>query len=161
MDCPEADLAASLDAASRILEQAKAIDTLFNERIGTAGPDLKLLLSDSYELKKFVESQVARRSPQDDGAGSEDATEGAEGGGTTAVAGVAASNGRIQSPEDVRRRLDELCEYYARHEPSSPIPLLLRRAQRLVGMNFADLMQDLAPGGLSELRVIAGPDENG
>jgi type VI secretion system protein ImpA len=158
MDCPESELATSLDAASRILEHAKAIDALFNEHIGTAGPDLKLLLSDSFELKKFVESQVARRTPQDDGAGSEGAVEAAEGG--AAVAGVAASNGRIQSPEDVRRRLDELCEYYARHEPSSPIPLLLRRAQRLVGMNFADLMQNLAPGGLSELRVIAGPDEN-
>ena len=160
MDCPEAELSASLDAASRILEHAKAIDALFNERIGTAGPDLKLLLSDGYELKKFVESQVARRRPQDDGAGSEGAADGADSGVTTAVAGVAAATGRIQSPEDVRRRLDDLCEYYARHEPSSPIPLLLRRAHRLVGMNFADLMQDLAPGGLSELRVIAGPDEN-
>jgi type VI secretion system protein ImpA len=78
-----------------------------------------------------------------------------------AGAGVAASNGRIQSADDVRRRLDELCDYYARTEPSSPIPLLLRRAQRLVGKTFVDLMQDLAPGGISELRVISGSDENG
>ena len=74
---------------------------------------------------------------------------------------MVASGGRIQSPEDVRRRLDELCEYYAKAEPSSPVPILLRRAQRLVGKSFADLMQDLAPGGLSELRTIAGPDEEG
>ena len=54
------------------------------------------------------------------------------------------------------RRLDDICEYYARREPSSPIPHLLRRAQRLVGMDFVDLMKELAPGGLSEFQAISG-----
>jgi type VI secretion system protein ImpA len=54
------------------------------------------------------------------------------------------------------RKLDELCEYYARSEPSSPVPLLLRRAQRLVGKDFVDLLKDLAPGGISEFQVISG-----
>ena len=67
-----------------------------------------------------------------------------------------AAGGRIETPQDVIRRLDEICEYYARREPSSPIPHLLRRAQRLVGMNFVDLMKELAPGGLSEFQVISG-----
>jgi type VI secretion system protein ImpA len=150
----------AMEAASRILDDGKAIDTLFNERIGTAGPDLKLLLSDAFELKKFLEAQVARRMPQAGVDGAE-GSQSAEDGGAVPAAGVAAATGRIQSPDDVRRRLDDLCEYYARHEPSSPIPLLLRRAQRLVGLSFTDLMQDLAPGGISELRVVAGPDENG
>lgn len=160
MDCPEGELSAALEAAGTVLDRAKAIDTLFNERIGTAGPELKPLLSDAYELRKFIESQLARRAPAEAAAGEEEA--GAEAGAAAPSAGgVAASGGRIQSPEDVRRRLDELCEYYAKAEPSSPVPILLRRAQRLVGKSFADLMQDLAPGGLSELRTIAGPDEEG
>ena len=54
------------------------------------------------------------------------------------------------------RRIDELCDYYARREPSSPVPLLLRRAQRLVGMDFEDLLRDLAPTGIDELRVVSG-----
>jgi type VI secretion system protein ImpA len=57
------------------------------------------------------------------------------------------------------RRIDEICDYYARSEPSSPVPLLLRRAQRLVGKNFLDLLRDLAPGGVNEMEVISGPSE--
>lgn len=159
LDCPEAELQASLDAADQILEHAKAIDGIFNEHVGTAGPELKALLSDAFELKKFIESKVAERSPGGV-AGSVDEDAG-DTGGSPAGAGTVMVAGRIQSPEDVRRRIDELCDYYARNEPSSPVPLLLRRAQRLVGLNFMDLMQDLAPGGISELRVISGTEDEG
>jgi type VI secretion system protein ImpA len=160
VDCPEEQLLASAAAVAQILEHAKAIDGIFNEQVGTAGPDLKPLLSDAFELRKFLDAQAARRAPADDTDEAEADDDSAEAG-MVAGAGVAASNGRIQSADDVRRRLDELCDYYARTEPSSPIPLLLRRAQRLVGKTFVDLMQDLAPGGISELRVISGSDENG
>jgi len=159
VDCPEEQLLASATAVAQILEQAKAIDGIFNEQVGAAGPDLKPLLSDAFELKKFLDAQVTRRLPRD-AADSEQPDDAGEAGAATGP-GVAAGSGRIQSADDVRRRLDELCEYYARTEPSSPIPLLLRRAQRLVGKTFVDLMQDLAPGGISELRVISGPEENG
>jgi type VI secretion system protein ImpA len=159
MDCPELELIASLEAVSLIMEQAKAIDAIFNEHVGTAGPDLKALLSDSYELKKFIGSQAASRSPAQDSI-SDLSDESSGEAGSPMSGGVAASSGRIQSAEDVRRRLDELCDYYARIEPSSPIPLLLRRAQRLVGLSFVDLLQNLAPGGINELRVVSGPEES-
>ncbi|HEV2539176.1 MAG TPA: type VI secretion system protein TssA [Frateuria sp.] len=155
LDCPEEQLIETFAALTRILDEAKAIDQIFNDRIGTAGPELKPLLSDSYELKKFVESQVARRNPAaaGDAEGEVDGTE-------PSVAGARAGvPGRIETPQDVLRRLDEVCDYYARCEPSSPVPLLLRRAQRLVGKNFFDLLKDLAPGGVSELEVISGPSE--
>ena len=67
-----------------------------------------------------------------------------------------AAGGRIENSQDVVRRLDELCEYYAKNEPSSPIPLLLERAKRLVDKSFLDLLNDLAPGGVSELQVVSG-----
>lgn len=155
LDCPEEQLTETFAALTRILDDAKAIDQLFNDRIGTAGPELKPLLSDSYELKKFVESQVARRNPAAVGE-----AEGEADSGEPSAAGPRASvPGRIETPQDVLRRLDEICDYYARCEPSSPVPLLLRRAQRLVGKNFLDLLKDLAPGGVSELEVISGPSE--
>lgn len=156
LDCAAEDLAGTLDAATRILDEAKAIDRIFNDRIGTAGPDLKPLLSDSYELKKFVESQAILRNPAAAGEGEADA---AEGGDPSATGTRASVPGRIESPQDVLRRIDEICDYYARCEPSSPVPLLLRRAQRLVGKNFLDLLKDLAPGGISEMQVISGPGE--
>ncbi|KAA0070913.1 type VI secretion system protein TssA [Rhodanobacter sp. T12-5] len=152
MDCAESELIAVTAAIGESLEHAKAIDALFNDRVGTAGPDFKNLLSDIYELKKFLEPQLARRIPPEGSAEGEDgAGEGAGDGGVRA-----ANNGAIAGPQDVMRRLDELCDYYTRCEPSSPVPLLLRRAQRLVGMDFMDLLKDLAPGGISELRVVSG-----
>jgi type VI secretion system protein ImpA len=54
--------------------------------------------------------------------------------------------------------LDDICIYYSKHEPSSPVPLLLRRAHRLVGADFLDLLKDLAPSGLSEIQVISGSE---
>ncbi|GGA38643.1 type VI secretion system protein TssA [Dyella nitratireducens] len=157
MDCPEEQLAENVAAIGVALDHVKAIDAIFNEHIGTAGPELKPLLSDIYEVKKFLEPQLAKRQPQ-----SVEASGEAEGdAGSTASPGSApqAHSGRIESPQDVIRRLDDICDYYARCEPSSPIPLLLRRAQRLVGLSFVDLMKDLAPGGMSELQVISGESE--
>ncbi len=154
MDCAEQELVAVAAAISESLEHAKAIDGIFNDRVGTAGPDFKNLLGDIYELKKFVDPQLARRVPT---AGDAEADGNlAEGGGEAARA---SSTGAIAGPQDVMRRLDELCDYYTRCEPSSPVPLLLRRAQRLVGMDFMDLLKDLAPGGISELRVVSGTPE--
>lgn len=156
MDCAEDELVAVTAAISQSLENAKAIDGIFNDRVGTAGPDFKNLLSEIYELKKFLEPQLARRLPAEGSAEDGEAGEEGTGGG----GGVHASNGAIAGPQDVMRRIDELCDYYTRNEPSSPVPLLLRRAQRLVGMDFMDLLKDLAPGGISELRVVSGtPDE--
>lgn len=159
MDCPEEQLLQAAQAVSDALEQAKAIDAIFSDQLGTAGPELRPLLSDTFELKKFLDAQVAKRMPQTVEDAAESGANDEPGGGTSAA--VAAGGGRISNPQDVLRRLDELCEYYARNEPSSPVPLLLRRAQRLVGLNFLDLLKDLAPGGISELRTISGSEEGG
>ena len=156
MDCSEEQLTENVAAINTAFDHIKAIDTIFSEHIGTAGPDLKPLLNDIYEVKKFLEPQLAKRLPQvAEAAGvAEGETSSTSAGGTAPVA-----SGRIETPQDVIRKLDEICDYYARCEPSSPIPLLLRRAQRLVGLSFVDLMKDLAPGGMSELQVISGPEE--
>jgi len=156
MDCPEEQLAGNVVAITAALDHVKAIDAIFNEYVGTAGPELKPLLSDIFEVKKFLEPQLAKRSPQAAEAVGDAADEA-----DSAAPGSArpAQSGRIENPQDVIRKLDEICDYYARCEPSSPIPLLLRRAQRLVGLSFVDLMKDLAPGGMSELQVISGESE--
>jgi len=155
MDCSEEELVQTTAAISESLEHAKAIDALFTDRVGTMGPDFKNLLSDIYELKKFLDPQLARRLPAE-ASGDEAGEGGAEGG----APGAARASGPISGPQDVMRRLDEICDYYTRCEPSSPVPLLLRRAQRLVGMDFMDLLRDLAPGGISELRVVSGTPED-
>ena len=68
--------------------------------------------------------------------------------------------GGVGSRQDVIRALDLICDYYAKHEPASPVPLLARRAKRLVTMDFMEIMNDLAPDGLNQIELIKGHDPN-
>lgn len=73
--------------------------------------------------------------------------------------GAVPLSGTINNKTDVINMIDKICDYYAMHEPSSPIPLLLRRAQRLVDKSFVEILEDLAPDGVNQLQVISGePD---
>lgn len=66
----------------------------------------------------------------------------------------------IANRQDVIKALQLICEYYANNEPSSPVPLLAKRAQRLVNMDFMAIMSDLAPDGLTQIELIKGQDPN-
>jgi type VI secretion system protein ImpA len=46
--------------------------------------------------------------------------------------------------------------YYARSEPSSPLPILLGRARRLVSADFLTIVRDMAPDGMDDVRRIGG-----
>ena len=55
--------------------------------------------------------------------------------------------------------LDKIISYYQRHEPSSPVPVLLTRAKRLVSADFLTIMKDMAPQGVDQVRQIGGIDD--
>lgn len=153
-ECP-IDALTSLHAVlAGAVADVKAIMQIFSERTPLSGPDLDTLLRDVYELQVFLRAALVERNVAPvDGDGAETDAPAEE-----ATPVVAQSHRGIERPEDVRRALDQICDYYARVEPSSPVPLLLRRAQRLVGLDFAELLRELAPSGISELGVISGQD---
>ena len=64
--------------------------------------------------------------------------------------------GAIASPRDVEVALDRIIAYYAAYEPSSPLPILLQRAKRLVGADFIKIMKDIAPDGLNNVMLVGG-----
>ena len=68
-------------------------------------------------------------------------------------------SGEIASREDVVRMLDKILAYYRRHEPSSPVPMLIERAKRLAPKNFFEIMEELAPESVGQLKVLRGPQE--
>jgi type VI secretion system protein ImpA len=72
------------------------------------------------------------------------------------VPGAAPALGPVGTRDDVVRALDLVLEYYKSNEPSSPVPLLVQRAKRLVPMSFFDAMKELAPAGLKELQAVSG-----
>ncbi|MGC7840603.1 type VI secretion system protein TssA [Pseudomonas wayambapalatensis] len=77
-----------------------------------------------------------------------------------ATARPAVRPGEISSRDEVQQSLERLLQYYARHEPSSPLPVLLRRAKNLVNADFATIVRDLIPDGLSQFENLRGPQDD-
>lgn len=55
--------------------------------------------------------------------------------------------------------LGKIIAWFEKNEPSSPLPMLLRRAKRLSTMSFLDILRDISPDGLNQAMVIGGPNE--
>ncbi|MBZ9734263.1 type VI secretion system protein TssA [Mesorhizobium sp. CA18] len=168
-----ADVMTSLLADARAAIAAlDAVDAALNARIDGHGATIP-------ELKKFLQrllttlernsgagataNGAAKATPQ---AAAEPAMPARNGHGAETMASVTsaveASTGlpdRINSRDEVVKCLDLVVAFYDRTEPSSPIPHLARRVRRMVHMDFVELMEDLAPSGLKEFRLLAGvPD---
>ena len=69
------------------------------------------------------------------------------------------ASGDITSHADVNRMLDKICEYFRKNEPSSPVPLLLERAKRLVSKDYMEILKDLTPDAVSTARMITGVED--
>lgn len=72
------------------------------------------------------------------------------------MAPQAPSHSGCHDRSDAVRMIDVICQYYARHEPSHPAPIFLRRAQRMMQMDFMEIMKELLPGSIEQLDAIAG-----
>ncbi|MGK2926590.1 MAG: ImpA family type VI secretion system protein, partial [Lysobacterales bacterium] len=83
----------------------------------------------------------------------------AEGTAAVAAGSAAPRSGPISNRSDVVRALERVCEYYSVQEPSSPVPLLLRRAQRLVEKSFMEILEDMVPDGVSQARIVSGKSD--
>jgi type VI secretion system protein ImpA len=79
--------------------------------------------------------------------------------GAAPAAGGFSMTGEITTREQAVQTLDRVIEYFRKHEPSSPIPLLLMRAKRLVSKSFMEIMRDLAPDGLAQAQIFGGLSE--
>ncbi len=126
-----------------------AIAALLDAKVGPAAPDLtplrKLLRIAGAALDRIAPAAATADSRPADS----DQTEAAPSGRTFAPSSPG-------SRADVVRELDRLCDWFERHEPSHPAPLLLRRAQRLMAMSFLQIMEDMAPGAIEQVQTIAG-----
>lgn len=138
----------------------KAINVVFDDKIPGQGPDLG-------PLEKLLKQALARMKDAGIGdAASDNGDEGAgeaeEAGGVAPVAAAASGGGgAINGQQDVRNTLDRLIAYYKRAEPSSPVPVLLERAKRLVGADFLTIVKDMASDGYSNVKTIGGlPDDD-
>lgn len=151
------------------VEQAKAdvraIQVAFDERAPGNSMDLKPLERLLYQvLQQFDGAGIGASDGDGEGAEGDGADEG--GGGDEGASARGGGGGRsqggpgtINNQNDVRTTLDRLIAYYAKVEPSSPVPVLLDRAKRLVGADFLSIIKDMAPDGESQVMWIAGVKE--
>lgn len=153
MDIDLEELQTTLTQLDQLVEHARAIEATFNGNV-EAGDQLALdeLFRLGRDVRPVLQDALERR-----GVATGDAPEGGEAGqpGEKAGAPVAAS-GEINSREDAMKMLDRVTEYFNKNEPSSPVPLLVQRAKRLVSQDFTSILKDLAPGGVKEFEIISG-----
>jgi type VI secretion system protein ImpA len=155
-----AELQAILAAAEPALGHLQDMDALITEKAGAGrGPNLKELNQVLKDVIRTVGEHIAQRTgtAAAGGAAADGAAPGEADGGKSG--GGAAISGEIRSRDDAIRMMDKICEYFARHEPSSPVPLLVNRARRLTRLNFMDLIRDLSPEAIEKIKVISGPTE--
>ena len=124
-----------------------AIDARMRSEGGPeVAPDFAPLTTQFAKLNRFVREQVELRTGTTDGASG-----GTAEGGTTGFTG-----GVIGSRQDAIRALDAVADYFRRSEPSSPIPMFVERAKRLVAKDFLEVLADIAPDALAVARSAGG-----
>lgn len=119
-----------------------------------ASPDFSNLRDVLKDMTERVEEHIK---PEPKAEPADSAPENAAPSAGTGVESSARRNGghgRIQSLDDVVMALGEICKYYEVSDRSSPVPLLLRRVQRLAKMNFYEIMEDLTPEEIAKLKSV-------
>lgn len=52
--------------------------------------------------------------------------------------------------------LDNVLQYFQVHEPSHPAPILIKRAQKMIGMDFESIIKELLPESIEALKLYTG-----
>ncbi len=146
-------LTAAVDKLQRALDSVVNIETLLVRQVGSSQAlNLDELTRPLRRSRDFLNNRLAPAAAGSS-VGVDDSAAAPPGSAAPARIG-----GDIASRDDVVRMLDKLIAYYRQHEPSSPLPILLERARRLVPKSFLEIIADIAPDGMSQLMVLKGAD---
>ena len=152
-DAQLATLESGLGAAIAAL---RAIESGMRDAHGPEGmPEFDLLLGALGDIRRLLAEQLATRAANALPVAGADGDGAATGPGAAAVIGV----GSIRSRDDAIRALDAVATFFRSNEPSSPVPLFVERAKRLIGKDFIEVLADMAPDGLDQARHVGGVQE--
>jgi type VI secretion system protein ImpA len=145
------ELKALRAAIGRAFNALASIDAIMRREAGMeAAPTIDLLSAQLKKMDALLRSQIASHPDGESAqASASEASVQGDGAGTIAV-------GVIKSRQDAIRALEAAAEFFRRNEPSSPIPLLLDRAKRLVSKDFLEVLADVAPDALPQARSAGG-----
>ena len=149
-------LGAQMVAAKAVIADIKAIDAKFSAETPGFGPALDELTKMVQQIVRHMADYVA--GPAGAVPEPEPEADDMPAAGPVRRAGGGAP-GAIETQRDVTAALDAIISYYRRAEPSSPIPIVLERAKRMVGADFMSIVKDMAPKGLENVMLIGGIDD--
>ena len=144
-----------------LADQIYTLGEVFERKMGDSpslGPVLNLLKSTIATVTRYLEifpdpdAVVAVADEAEAGAA---ATEGGVPGAAAAAPAPKRFSGDTpQSRGDVLIAIDAIMRYYAETEPTSPVPLMLRRVRNWVEMDFYELLKEISPDAVSEARRL-------
>lgn len=147
-------------AAGEIADLAKGIDDLFTSLAGANNaPEMEKFIT----LTRDVHTQVKRRLDKRKGVATEG--ESADGAGAAAVPGSGGGgaafkmDGDLGNREQVKQIFQKVYNYYERVEPSSPVPLIMKCCEKMVGRKFVDIWKLLTPEAVALLEKLAAEEE--
>ena len=145
---PFDELTALHDSVVSAVASLHKIDASTREAAGSeATPDFALLEAQLARMTQVLRAQLAAH-PARPATMEVDSAAGAADGGS--------ASGVVKSRQDAIRALDAVADFFKRTEPSSPIPLFLARAKRLVSKDFLEVLADVAPEAVAQARAAGG-----
>lgn len=146
----EADLQSLAALLGQALASLRSVEEAMRAQGGAqAAPNFENLSTPLARTAKLLQDQLATRAP------AESAAPTAAGEVAAATGGVVSVNS-IRSRQDAARALDAVAAFFRANEPSSPIPLLVERAKRLVSKDFLEVLAELAPEALEPAKAASG-----
>ncbi len=138
------------------------LDRLCREQMGASeAPDLQSLTA---WIDQVYPPHLQRRAAGGDASTSTDDTAMPEADDTSAASSAGAAAGgvprRALTRQDAVQMLDAVCKFLEETEPANPAPLLIRRARGLIGMDFLQILRELAPDGLAQAELLAGTNRS-
>ncbi|MCK5844773.1 MAG: type VI secretion system protein TssA [Victivallales bacterium] len=171
MDTPIDLLNENFAAVNEAIDDLAEISDFLTSELGAGASISFLRLEDELKsIKKWLNEYLSQRGGGDvedetvnNTESDEDVASGVKSdGGDSSPAKTAANAHAINSVDtmssraDILRSLDKICEYYDRNEPASPVPLMLRRVQKLVTMSFYEILEDIAPDSIGQAEQVLG-----
>ena len=139
------------DSVAVAIASLRRIEAAMREAAGSEStPSFDPLNAPLAKMQVVLRTRLAARAPA---GGDAPVGEAAAGDGTAAGPSL---SGVVKSRQDAIRALEAITAFYRQAEPSSPIPLLLERAKRLVSKDFLEVLADIAPDAVSTARAAGG-----
>jgi type VI secretion system protein ImpA len=142
---PLDELTALQQSVAEGLVAVKKVDAKMSEAGAGKPAGFESLSAQFAKVDRVLRAQLAARPD-----GRSGVTADGEAGATVVNSGV------VTSRQEAIRALEAVADFFRQTEPSSPIPMLLERAKRLVNKSFLEVLADIAPDALGQAKSAGG-----